>query len=65
MQPDHEQNLDQIVLNRAPMIAENEPEPGKSPLDTSSLQVRLATINAISVTGRYATAGRPLAPGIT
>jgi hypothetical protein len=33
MQPDHEQILDQMSLNRAPMITEDEPEPGKGPLD--------------------------------
>jgi hypothetical protein len=35
MQPDHEQSLDQIVPNRAPMITDDEPEPGKTCLGTS------------------------------
>jgi hypothetical protein len=35
MQPDQVESLDQIVLNRAPVIAEDEPERGKDLLNSS------------------------------
>jgi hypothetical protein len=65
MLPGHEQSFDQIVLNRAPMITEDETEPEKGLSTPASLQGSLATINAISARRREGTAGRPLVPGMT
>jgi hypothetical protein len=52
MQPDREQTLDQIILNRAAMITEGEPEPRKVPSTPASPQGSHATLGAISTMGR-------------
>jgi hypothetical protein len=57
MQPDDQESLDQVVLNRTPSQAKVFSRPG-------SLQGGRSTINAISGKGRYRTGGNPLAPGI-
>jgi hypothetical protein len=54
MQPDHEQSLDQIVPNRAPMITEDEPETGKGRLDTSFTAGKILTpLSAFSGQSRH------------
>jgi hypothetical protein len=57
MQPDHQQSLDQIGLNRAPMITEDEPEPGKGPLDTN-LTAGKPCDNQLDLSDRKARNGR-------